>query len=198
MNKGRDTRTAQCPVDDLFIDRWSPRAMSGESISPEELFSLFEAARWAPSSGNSQPWRMVYAHRDSASWPRFFDVLAEGNRLWCANAAVLVVVVSQTMREGTDKPLLTHSYDTGAAWASLALQGWMRGLAVRGMGGFDYAKAKASLGIPDGYRVEAMIAIGHRGAPEDLPESLRARETPTSRLPVSALVFEGEFGVTPT
>ena len=76
-------RTPDRPIDPLFVDRWSPRAMSGEPITRDELFQLFEAARWAPSSGNSQPWRMLYAHRDSPHWPRFFGLLASGNQTWC-------------------------------------------------------------------------------------------------------------------
>ena len=103
--KGSDVRTPDRPIDPLFVDRWSPRAMSGEPISQEELLRLFEAARWAPSSGNSQPWRMLYAHRDSEHWPRFFGLLAEGNKTWCVHAAVLVVFVSQTRREGSDRLL---------------------------------------------------------------------------------------------
>ena len=152
--KGSDVRTPDRPIDPLFVDRWSPRAMSGEPITREELLQLFEAARWAPSSGNSQPWRMLYAHRDSPHWPTFFGLLASGNQAWCVNAAVLVVFVSQKMREGTDKPLPTHSYDTGSAWMSLAYQGWISGYVVHGMAGFDYDRARTELGVPDGFHVE--------------------------------------------
>jgi len=91
--KGSLVRTADRSIDPLFVDRWSPRAMSGEPITRDELFQLFEAARWAPSSGNSQPWRMLYAHRDGPHWPTFFGLLASGNQVWCVNAAVLVVFV---------------------------------------------------------------------------------------------------------
>lgn len=167
--------------------------MTGESITQEELFRLFEAARWAPSSGNSQPWRMLYAHRDTEHWPRFFGLLAEGNKTWCAHAAVLVVFVSQTLRDGSDKVLPTHSYDTGAAWMSMAYQGWMSGYVVHGMAGFDYERARTELGVPGNFRVNAMCAIGRPGPLENLSEALRARETPSQRKKVEEFAFEGGF-----
>jgi nitroreductase len=191
--KGSLVRTADRSIDPLFVDRWSPRAMSGEPITRDELFQLFEAARWAPSSGNSQPWRMLYAHRDGPHWPTFFGLLASGNQVWCVNAAVLVVFVSQRMREGTDKPLPTHSYDTGSAWMSLACQGWISGYVVHGMAGFDYERARTELGVPDGFHVDAMCAIGHPGPIENLPESFRPSETPSPRKKVEEFAFEGEF-----
>ena len=193
MIKGSDVRPVEHGVDRLFVDRWSPRAMSGEPITRDELFQLFEAARWAPSSGNSQPWRMLYAHRDGPHWPTFFGLLASGNQVWCVNAAVLVVFVSQRMREGTDKPLPTHSYDTGSAWMSLACQGWISGYVVHGMAGFDYERARTELGVPDGFHVDAMCAIGHPGPIDNLPESFRPRETPSPRKKVEEFAFEGEF-----
>jgi nitroreductase len=191
--KGREQRAPDHPVDPLFVDRWSPRAMSGEPIAEEELFVLFEAARWAPSSGNLQPWRMLYAHRETSDWPTFFGLLNEGNRTWCRNAAVLVVVASQQTNSRTGAPLKTHSYDTGAAWQNLALQGTRSGLVVHGMAGFDYDRARQELRIPDTWRVEAMIAIGRHGRVEDLSESLQARETPSQRHPVTAFVYKGAW-----
>ena len=191
--KGSELRTPDRPIDPLFIDRWSPRAMSGEPITREELFTLFEAARWAPSSGNSQPWRMLYAHRDSEHWPRFFGLLAEGNKTWCVHAAVLVVFVSQTLRAGSDRVLPTHSYDTGSAWMSLAYQGWISGYVVHGMAGFDYDRARSELGVPSDFQVNAMCAIGHPGPLENLPEPLRLRETPSPRKKVEEFAFEGSW-----
>jgi nitroreductase len=189
--KGSEKRTPDHPVDPLFVDRWSPRAMSGEPISTDELFVLFEAARWAPSSGNLQPWRMLYAHRDTPDWPVFFGLLNEGNRTWCRNAAVLVVVASQQTNSRTGAPLKTHSYDTGAAWQSIALQGSRSGLVVHGMAGFDYDRARQDLHIPESWRVEAMIAMGRPGRVEDLSEALQARETPSQRHPVTSFVYQG-------
>jgi nitroreductase len=191
--KGSTVRQADYPIDPLFVDRWSPRAMSGESISEEDLFTLFEAARWAPSAGNTHPWRILYAHRDTEQWPVFFDLLVERNQVWCRNAAALLVFISRTMNEQTGKPLRTHTYDTGAAWENLALQGTMRGLVVHGMAGFDYAKAKQVLSVPDDFTVEAMAAVGKPGRVNDLPPDFQARESPNTRRPVSELVCEGRY-----
>ena len=190
--KGSEVRTADHPIDLLFLDRWSPRAMSGEPVTREELFTLFEAARWAPSSFNAQPWRMLYAHRDTEHWPRFFDLLVDGNKRWCVNAGALVLFLSRTVTD-QGRASVTHSFDTGAAWANMALQGWLKGLVVHGMSGFDYARAKASLKVPDDCRVEAMIAVGRPGRKEDLPEPLQAREVPNTRKPVAEIVREGEY-----
>jgi nitroreductase len=179
-------------VDRLFVDRWSPRAMTGESISQEELLTLFEAARWAPSSGNQQPWRMLYAHRETPSWPLFFEILNPGNTTWCINAAVLVVFISKTVNpEG--RPIKTHSYDTGAAWENFALQGARRGLVVHGMQGFNYEQAREVLRIPPDFAVEAMAAVGRPGRKEELSESLQARENPSGRRPLAETITEGVF-----
>jgi nitroreductase len=191
--KGSSARQADYPVESLFVDRWSPRAMSGEAVSTEDLMTLFEAARWAPSAGNTHPWRILFAHRDTEHWPVFFDLLVERNQKWCRHAAALLVFISRTTNEETGKPLRTHSYDTGAAWENLALQGTLRGLVVHGMAGFDYAKAKSALRVPDDFTVEAMAAVGKPGRLEDLPEEFQARESPNSRRSVSQLVFEGGY-----
>ncbi len=186
-------RKVEYPVNPIFPSRWSPRAMSGEEIHEEELFSLFEAARWAPSSYNNQPWRFLYARRNTPAWDQFFDLLAEPNKVWCINAAVLVVVISKTTFDHNGKPSKTHSYDTGAAWGYLALQGSMNNLVVHGMQGFDYQKAKEVLGIPDDYQVEAMAAIGRRGQKEALPEELQKRELPSDRKKIREVALEGKF-----
>jgi nitroreductase len=193
MTKGSDVRSADHPIDSLFLDRWSPRAMSGESIDERELLTLFEAARWAPSSGNSQPWRFLYARRDTEHWPLFFDLLVDGNKVWCHKGAALVVFISKSTNDKTGRPLPTHSYDTGAAWVSLAFQGWLKGLVVHGMAGFDYARARTALHVPDDFRVEAMCCIGRPGPIEDLPESHRPRESPSPRRPLAESLFEGPY-----
>jgi len=193
MIKGSEVRQADYPVDELFLDRWSPRAMSGEELSEQELMVLFEAARWAPSSGNNQPWRVLYARRGSPHWPAFFDLLAEGNKRWNRNAAALLIFISKKTRDN-GKPAITHSYDTGAAWVSLALQGALKGYVVHGMQGFDYERARTVLKIPDEYAVEAAAAVGKPGDAADLPEDLRQRETPNTRRAVKDSVCEGTFG----
>jgi len=193
MIKGNKTRKPDHPIDPLFLDRWSPRAMSGETIPEEELMSLFEAARWAPSSFNAQPWRMLYARRETEHWARFFGLLVEGNKVWANNAAALVLFISRTTFEHNGEPSITHSYDTGAAWQNFALEGSLRGLVVHGMEGFDYERARAELQIPAEFQVEAMAAVGKAGAPETLPEKLRQQEAPNSRRSVNQSISEGLF-----
>jgi nitroreductase len=187
-----DFRKRENDVDELFISRWSPRAMSGEEIDEATLLSLFEAARWAPSANNNQPWRFIYARRNTPHWETFFNLLAEGNQVWAKNAAALIVVISKTTFD-SGKPARTHTYDTGAAWVSLALQGSLKGLVVHGMQGFDYDKAKEVLQVPDDYSVEAMIAVGKKGKKEDLPGYLQEREFPSSRKSIAEIAMEGIF-----
>lgn len=187
-------RDGQHGVDPLFVRRWSPRAMNGEAVSEDELMRLFEAARWAPSSYNNQHWRFVYARRGTADWDRFFDLLAEGNQAWANDAGALVVMISKTTFDYNGKPAKTHSFDTGAAWMALALQGTISGLVVHGMQGFDYDAAREALDVPEGYEVEAMCAIGHPGDPQELPENFRG-ERPNDRRPLSEIVFAGKLDV---
>lgn len=186
-------RKTEFDIDPLFRDRWSPRAMSGEELSHDELMALFEAARWAPSSYNNQPWRFIYAVRSSSQWSAFFSLLGEFNQSWCKNAAALIVIVGKkTFDNG--KPSITYQLDTGAAWENLALQASRNGLVGHGMQGFDYAKARQALEIPDDYEVLAMAAVGRAGRKEDLPKELQERETPSDRKPVAEIAFQGRFG----
>lgn len=188
-------RHAAYPILDLIRDRWSPRAMSGELITRNELYTLFEAARWAPSSYNNQPWSFVFAERDSREWPTFVNLLDPANQRWADKAAVLVVVVSRTLFFYNNKFSRTHSFDTGAATENLALQGYSMGLVIHGMQGFDYGKTQAVLQIPKEYEVEAMFAIGKPGSSSSLPEELQEREKKRSdRKPLEGFVFEGLFG----
>lgn len=186
-------RQPEYPVEILFPERWSPRAMNGAHVDKAALLTLFEAARWAPSSFNNQPWRFVYALRATPAWPRFLALLTAKNKSWCGNAGALVIIASKTTFDKTGKPSKTHSFDTGAAWMSLALQAHMQGLIAHGMEGFDYGAAGELVGLPDGYVVEAMCAIGHPAAPETLPEELRDQEKPKGRNPVGSFAFEARF-----
>ncbi len=193
MIKGSEIRKADYSIAAFLLDRWSPRAMSGETISLEELLRLFEAARWAPSSFNSQQWRALYARRESEHWPAFLGLLGEGNKAWAKNAAALVVFISGKTFEYNGEPSVTHSYDAGAAWLSFALQGFQQGFVVHGMEGFDYERARAELKIPEGFQVEAMAAVGKPGKKEVLPEKLQSRESPNDRRKVSESICEGPF-----
>ena len=193
MIKGSEKRVPDYPVDKLFLDRWSPRAMTGEPIAREELLTLFEAARWAPSSYNYQPWRFLYAHRDTEHWQTFFDLMVEFNQSWTRTAAVLVVFISRTHFDFNGEPAPTHSFDTGAAWENLALQGALKGLVVHGMQGFDYERARTALKIPEGFQVEAMCAIGKPADPATLSSDLRAKEVVSERRKLAETICEGPF-----
>ena len=188
-------RTSPFDILPLFLNRWSPRAMTGELLKDEELLPLFEAARWAPSSYNGQLWRFIVARRQRREeWDRFVGLLAPANASWAKQAAALVVVAARKRFEYNDKPSRTHAFDAGAAWENLALEAARRGLAAHGMEGFDYDRASKELSIPEEFEVLAMIAIGKRGPKESLPEKLREMEQPNDRRPLREIVFEGRFG----
>ena len=191
-------RTADHDIDPQFLTRWSTRAFTGEPIAEAELMRLFEAARWAPSAFNLQPWRFIYARRDSEHWERLYNILIEYNRMWVSTASALAFVVSDRFRrkDGADPvPLYSHSFDAGAAWGFLALQAQHMDLAVHGMTGFDPDLAYEQLGVPEAdYRVEAAFAIGRPTDKSVLPEMFHGGETPSGRKPVSGFVFEGRFG----
>jgi len=192
-----NSRTADHAIDPVFLERWSPRAFTDEAIPEGELKALFEAARWAPSSYNSQPWRFIYARRGSAHWETLLGLLNAFNQSWAKNAAALVFVVSKEAMalpgKTEEAPSYSHSFDAGAAWANLALQAVRLGWQAHGMVGFDHERAPKELKLPAGYRVEAAVAIGKPGEKERLPEALQARETPSQRNPISATAFEGVF-----
>lgn len=190
-------RTSEHCIDPMFLERWSPRAFTGEPMANADLMTLFEAGGWAPSAFNGQPWRFIYAHRDTAEWSRLFDILIPFNQMWVKNASVLVFVISDRFRrvEGqAPSPVHSHSFDAGAAWAYLALPAVRMGWATHGMVGLDMAKAYEVLGVPEtDYRVEAAIAIGRQTDASVLDEVFRSREAPSSRNPVSDIAFEGRF-----
>ena len=189
----KDIRKPEHEINPLILGRWSPRSMTGEEIADKELMALFEAARWAPSSFNNQPWRFIYAKRNTKHWDTLFKLMGEFNQSWTKNAAVLLVVISHKNFEHNNKPSITHSFDTGAAWENLALQAASMGLVAHGMQGFDYEMAKKGLEIPEDYSVEAMVAIGKRGKKEDLPRELQEREAPSVRKPLKGIIMEGKF-----
>ncbi|MES2273747.1 MAG: nitroreductase family protein [Chlamydiota bacterium] len=189
----KQTRVADYPIHPLILNRWSPRAMSGEPLSDTELFSLFEAARWAPSSYNNQPWRFLFAKHHSPNWAKFYDLLIDFNKEWCANAAVLGVIVSHKFFEKNNKPAMTHNLDTGAAWENLCLEATHQGLVAHGMEGFDYAKARQALKIPDSYEVLAMFALGKRAPKTTLSPELQKREAPSTRKKIEEIALEGGF-----
>lgn len=190
-------RAATHPIDPLFLERWSPRAFDGSKLSDTELFTILEAARWAPSSFNHQPWRFIYAHRESADWERFVGLLMPFNAMWAKNAAVLLFIVSDTMIQLPRAPVPTishsHSFDAGAAWAYMALQAIRMGIRTHGMVGLDMERARKELSVPDSFRIEAAIAIGRVGDKSMLPPEMQAREVPNSRRDLAEFIMEGSF-----
>jgi nitroreductase len=191
------TRIADHAIDPIFLRRFSPRAMSGAPLPRAELSRLFEAARWAPSSGNGQPWRFVAVERDTPEFDALFAILDEGNRAWCVHAAALVLVCADTVRvtaRGERVPRRLAAFDAGAAWMSLALQGSQMGLVVHGMEGFDHVRAKTIVAAPEAIEPLAMVAVGLPGDPALLPEKYRSGETPNGRDPQTTRVVFGRFG----
>ena len=189
-------RSADHPIAPIFLDRWSPRAFDSSVIPDADLMTIFEAARWAPSSFNYQPWRLLYAKREDADWERFLDLLIPGNRSWAQRASVLIYFISDTQMElkpGEPNPSHSHSFDTGAAWSYLALQATMMGYHAHGMVGVDFDRARAELGVPDRYRFEAAAVIGRMGDMAVLDEKQRAREVPSGRKPVSGFAYRGAW-----
>lgn len=179
------------PIQPLLLRRWSPRAMRPEPLSHAELDRLLEAARWAPSSFNEQPWRFRYAHRASVHWEGFFALLSAPNQVWCRNAGVLVVVAARTTFTHNGKPNAVFAFDAGAATQNLALQGAAMGLVVHAMAGFDRERARGHLHLPTDHAALAMVAIGHPGELEQLPADLRSREVPSGRRPIAEFAGEG-------
>lgn len=181
------------PIQPLLLNRWSPRAMTGESLDDELILSLFEAARWAPSSYNNQPWRFLYGKTGTPHFATFFNFLVDFNKAWCEKAALLGVIASTTLFERNQKPSTTHALDTGAAWENLALEGNSRNLVVHGMQGFDYERARSDLNIPEEVEVLAMFAVGKPAPIEVLPSDLQKKEVPSTRKKVSEFAFEGSW-----
>ncbi|CAG2167266.1 unnamed protein product [Oppiella nova] len=190
-------RKPDYPIHPLLLSRTSPREMTGEDLSDKVLMTLFEAARWAPSFYNQQPWRFLYAKRNTEHWDKFHDLVWPLNLQWCEPASALVVVVSHRlffMKGDNTKelPNPTHSFDTGAACMALALEASARDLVVHCMAGFDYEKAYEVFGVDKARdSIDCMIAIGKRPALSD--RSTETRIAP--RHPVDRFVFEGGFEV---
>jgi nitroreductase len=193
MEKPADTLY---PIHDLLRQRWSSRVFDDRPIEPEKLRSLCEAARWAPSSNNEQPWRFIVANKDyETEWNRLLACLVEGNRKWAYRAPVLILSVASLNFEDDSTPNRHAFYDTGMAVENLVLQATALGLSAHQMAGFDVEKARADLKIPSGYEPVAMIAVGYPGDLASLPDRLRERELqPRSRRPISEWTFSGQWG----
>jgi len=187
---------ADHPIHELLASRWSPRAYEAERpVPPEVIAQLFEAARWAPSSGNEQPWSFIVGIKGSETWYKLFDTLVSFNQTWAKNAPVLVLGLARKIFQKNGSANLHAMYDLGQAVSMLLVQATSVGLIAHQMAGFDPEKARAAFHVPDNYDIGAVIAIGYRADPTILPPELRERETaPRTRNSIGAFVFEGEFG----
>lgn len=177
----------------LILDRWSPRSFDGTPVPEAELLAMIEAAGWAPSAFNVQPWTFLYARPGDAHWDRFLSLLVPFNQSWAKDAGALLFIVSQETSGPEAQPLYSHSFDAGAAWALLALQAQHMGWHSHGMTGIDFDRARAELAIPEGFRLEAAVAIGRKAPADRLPEGLREREAPAPRKPVAEIAVAGPF-----
>ena len=179
------TRQATHPIQAAFVERFSPRAFSGKKLSAQDIETIVEAARWAPSASNKQPWHFAYALNGDANWAAFSTIPNEGNRRWCLSAGALLVVLSDKTASGK------HSFDTGCAWGYLALQAHAMGLATHAMAGIEAEAARQVLKLADHWQVECLVAIGERGDKATLPADLAEREEPSPRKPLSEILSAG-------
>jgi len=186
------------PIHELIRNRWSPRSFADKTIPEEVLRSLFEAARWAPSSNNEQPWAYIVATKeDKENFDKILGTLVEFNQGWAKSASALAIAVAKLAFAKTHSPNRNAQYDTGAASALLSVEATARGLAVHQMAGFDPEKARATFGIPEGWDAIAAIAIGYPGDPDSLSPKLKDRElAPRTRKPIREFVMTGSWGHT--
>lgn len=186
-------RPRETAIDPLFLDRWSPRAYDGTPVSAQDIRTLFDAARYAPSAYNYQPARFLYAVKGDENWERFLSLLVPFNQGWAKDAGLLAFIVSEETMGAPDKPNHTHSFDAGSAWMSLALQAHILGLHAHGMSGVEFDRAKTELGVPNGWRIDAAFAVGRMGDPANLPDFLREREVKSDRKPIDEVAYPGNF-----
>ena len=193
FNKSADTKLDLYP---LLRNRWSPRAFSEKSVSTDDLELLLEAARWAPSCSNEQPWRFIVARKeDGEGFAKILSVLDEGNQVWTKYAPVLMLAVAKTTFNASGKPNRWGPHDVGLALGSFITQASAIGLYVHPMAGFDPVKARAVFRIPDDFEAMTAVAIGYLGDPNSLPEKLRERElAPRTRKPLNEIAFGPEWG----
>ena len=195
MEKPAET---QYPIEEILRRRWSPRAFSERPVEPEKLQSLFEAARWAASSFNEQPWNFIVATRQNPEQhAQLLGCLVEGNQRWARAAPVLVVSVAKLNFARTGKPNRHAFHDVGLAVQNMVMEATALGLFVHQMAGFSPEKVREAYGVPDGFEPVAAIAIGYGLAKDELPEAFRDFDLGArSRKPVNSFVFEAHWGET--
>lgn len=183
------------PIIDLIKNRWSPRVFDKKEISEKEVLSLLEAGRWAPSSNNLQPWRIIYGHKGSETYNRIYDCLADFNKQWANNGQVLMAGIFKKTMDDNEKENFHALHDLGSFVTNLSLQAESMGIAVHQMAGIDFKKAAKEFNVPDNYHVATAIAIGYYGGnTSDLPEDLEKQENnKRSRNKISDFAFNGDF-----
>ena len=192
--KIEDYRRSQAGADSRFLARWSPRAMSGQALTEEQMQVLVEASRWSPSCFNSQPWRFVYSLRDDSHWDKFLGLLMDMNRAWANKAGALVVILSKNNFDDSCASSPTSAFDTGSAWMSMALQANSLGLVAHAMWGIHHDLVPEAINLTEEVTVRGMAAIGYPGEVDGLPENYREKEVPSQRKPLESLMFRGNFG----
>ena len=181
----QNERQTEIQIDPMFTDRWSPRSFSNDPIPEETILSLFEAARWAPSCYNEQPWLFLYSTKNRPDYPDFLSLLVDTNQDWAKSAPVLLFVLTANNFNKSGKPNKWAQFDAGSAWISLAFQARKSGLYAHAMAGFHRDKAYDVLNVDkDQYTILAAVAIGKRGEPDNLPDNFREIEHPNTRKPL--------------
>jgi nitroreductase len=196
MSTHEKPAVTSAPVHDLIGRRWSPRAFEDRAVEPQKLRSIFEAARWAASSYNGQPWYFIVATKDDPEdYRKVLDSFIEFNQGWAKNAPVVALSVAQNNFTHNGQPNRHAFHDVGQAAANLAIEATAQGLVVHQMAGIDPEKARKNFGIPEGFEAVAGIAIGYPGHPSTLPDGLREREVEVrQRKPLESFVFTGNWG----
>lgn len=189
------TRHADHPIAPTFLTRWSPRSFTEQEMTEAEVMQVLEAARWAPSASNHQPVRFAWGLRGDAGFAAIHDGLMGFNTVWAGKAAALVVVASKPVveKDGGTSANPWHAFDAGAAWMSMALQAQEMGLIAHAMGGFEAAKLAPALGLPEGYVLHVVVALGHQGPVEALPEKYQPREVASGRRAVADVAGHGNI-----
>ncbi|MBD3619084.1 MAG: nitroreductase family protein [Chromatiales bacterium] len=190
-------RTPDHPIDPIFLERWSPRSFDASPMPLSDLMTILEAARWAPSAYNIQPWRFLFALREDTCWPEYLSLLDPFNSAWARHASALVFLASDSLmpadENGVRRPSSCHTFDAGSAWAHLALQATALGYHAHAMAGVFFDRAAAALALPAHFQLQVAIAVGRQASAARLPEGLRQREQPSDRRPLGKSVFAGRY-----
>jgi nitroreductase len=186
------SRTPNYPILPQFTERWSPRAFADKPVTEEQVLTVLEAARWAPSASNLQPWRFFYGVKGQPEFDTLLSLLVPFNEGWAKNAGALIFITSVKTFDG-ERQNITNSFDAGSAFMSLSLQAHALGLVAHGMAGIEYDKAPIVLELPENLKVEAAVAIGYQGDVSTLADFLQPREAPSQRQALSDMAFKGKF-----